>query len=109
MNQQTSLPTTGETPAEERLEVQKIREHFPEALIDVNTFRGDTRILVKRENIVDICRLMRDNPDLQYNFFGECLGVDYLDYREDYRFEVVYNLYSVMYARDGVLVGTNRR
>src|SRR5579862_2355899 len=75
---------------EERLEVQKIRERFPDAILDVNTFRGDTRILVRREMIIDICRLMRDDPDLQYNFFSECLGVDYLDRYEDHRYEVVY-------------------
>src|SRR5579871_2147913 len=97
-------------PAEsERLEVQKIRDHFPDALLDVNTFRGDTRIMVKREYIVPICRLMRDDPDLQYNFFSECLGVDYLDSREDYRFEVVYNLYSLPYAKDGIAYGHNHR
>ncbi len=93
----------------ERLEVRKIREQFPEALISVDLFRGDTRILVNREFIVDICRMMRDDPDLQYNFFSECLGVDYMDYREDYRFEVVYNLYSVQYKKDGLLVGKNHR
>ncbi len=94
---------------EERLEVQRIREKFPDAILDVNTFRGDTRILVKREYIVPICQLMRDDPDLQYNFFSECLGVDYLDYREDYRFEVVYNLYSVQYTRNGIQYGKNHR
>jgi NADH-quinone oxidoreductase subunit C len=93
----------------ERLEVQKIREKFPDAVLDVNTFRGDTRILVKREAIVEICTLMRDDPELQYNFFAECLGVDYLDYREDYRFEVVYNLYSLQYEQEGQQYGFNRR
>ncbi|HZO90273.1 MAG TPA: NADH-quinone oxidoreductase subunit C [Chthonomonadaceae bacterium] len=108
MTQQTAPPPAAE-PEAERLEVQKIREKFPDALLDVNTFRGDTRIMVKREYIVEICRLMRDDPDLQYNFFSECLGVDYLDYREDYRFEVVYNLYSVQYEKEGQTVGKNRR
>ncbi|HZO89746.1 MAG TPA: NADH-quinone oxidoreductase subunit C [Chthonomonadaceae bacterium] len=105
MTQQPSPPPTNE----ERLEVQKIREAFPDAILDVNTFRGDTRIMVRREHIVDICRLLRDDPDLQYNFFSECLGVDYLDYREDYRFEVVYNLYSLQYEKDGQVYGKNQR
>ncbi|HZT41474.1 MAG TPA: NADH-quinone oxidoreductase subunit C [Chthonomonadaceae bacterium] len=104
--------TTETVPApvtEELLEAQKIREQFPDALLSVETFRGDTRILVKREAIVDVCRLMRDDPDLQYNFFSECLGVDYLHSRQRYRFEVVYNLYSLVYEKDGVQVGKNRR
>lgn len=94
---------------EEIIEVRKIREHFPDAILSVNEFRGDTRIMVKREYIAEICLLFRDDPDLQFNFFSECLGVDYLDYREDYRFEVVYNLYSVRYKKGDDTYGTNRR
>lgn len=103
----TNEETTSEVT--ELLEVTKIREAFPDAIEEVNTFRGDTRITVKRELIVDICRLLRDDPDLQYNFFSECLGVDYLDTKPNHRFEVVYNLYSLPYTRNGASYGTNRR
>ena len=112
MAQTTTAPTdapTGSPATEERLEVQKIRAHFPDAILDVNLFRGDTRILVQRQHIVEICRLLRDDPELEYNFFVECLGVDYLDFRDDYRFEVVYNLYSLHYERNGKTVGHNQR
>jgi NADH-quinone oxidoreductase subunit C len=102
-----------ESPAasDERLEVTRIREAFPDAILEVNLFRGDTRILVKPEQIVEICRLMRDDPDLQYNFFSECLGVDYLDRFETHRYEVVYNLYSVAYDSigTGIQIGKNQR
>lgn len=98
---------TTEAPAE-RLEVLKIRERFPDAILEVSTFRGDTRITVRRELIVDILTLLRDDPDLQYNFFSECMGVDYLNPQtEEYilgkthRFEVVYNLYSLPDSRTG--------
>lgn len=98
----------------ERLEVTKIREQFPNAVLDVNTFRGDTRITVPREQIVEILTLMRDDPELYYNFFSECCGVDYLDPNEEelildrpHRFEVVYNLYSLQDPRSGK--GFNRR
>lgn len=94
---------------QERIEVTKIRETLPDALISANTFRGDTRIMIKGEYIVETCRLMRDDPDLQYNFFSECLGVDYLDKFDDHRYEVVYNLYSVAYQKDGVETGKNHR
>ena len=91
------------------LEVRKIEEHLPDALIGVYKFRGDTRIMVRREYIVDVCRLMRDDPELQFNFFGECLGVDYLEKFDDHRFEVVYNLSSIVYQKNGQTVGTGRR
>lgn len=97
-----------EPDASERIEVVRIREHFPGAIHEVNTFRGDTRITVARELIAPILQLLRDDPELQYNFFAECLGVDYLDPKtrkyilgKPHRFEVVYNLYSLKDARTG--------
>ena len=93
----------------EPLEVRKIEEQYPDAVLSVNVFRGDARISVRREFIVDVCRLMRDDAELQHNFFGECLGVDYLDKHDDYRYEVVYNLSSVVYEKDGKKFGTGRR
>jgi|SRR5580658_4914765 NADH-quinone oxidoreductase subunit C len=105
-----TIEATAAAPvSDERIEVAKIRAVFPDAILEVNTFRGDTRILVRREQIVDICRLMRDDPDLDYNFFSECLGVDYLDGLPDHRFEVVYNLYSLPYMYAGQTQGKNHR
>lgn len=110
MSSAAAIPEANATePATERIEVTKLREHFPDSVLDVQAFRGDTRIMVKRENIVEILTLLRDDPNLQYNFFSECLGVDYLDYRDDYRFEVVYNLYSLKYKKNGIEQGHNRR
>ena len=102
-------PTAASPTTEERLEVRKIRANYPDAILDVNLFRGDTRIMVQRQYIVDVLRLLRDDPDLQYNCFIECMGVDYLEFRDDYRFEVVYNLYSMQYKKGGKEYGYNTR
>jgi NADH-quinone oxidoreductase subunit C len=104
-----SEPATPETaPEVERREIACIRERFPDAIVEVNTFRGDTRITVRREDLIGVLTLLRDHPDLQYNFFSECMGVDYLDVRtgepilgKAWRFEVVYNLYSLPDPRSG--------
>ncbi|MGC8667716.1 MAG: NADH-quinone oxidoreductase subunit C [Chthonomonadales bacterium] len=104
----TVVTDHAEPGAAERIEVTRIRERFPGAVVEVNTFRGDTRITVVRELIVPILQLLRDDPDLQFNFFSECLGVDYLDPKtrryilgKPHRFEVVYNLYSLKDVRTG--------
>src|ERR1041385_1439487 len=88
--------------ASERLEAARIRDRFPDSIHEINEFRGDTRITVRKDLIVEILTLLRDDPDLQYNFFSECLCVDYLDPTTEelildkpHRFEVVYNLYSL--------------
>ena len=100
---------------EERIEISRIREEFPSAIVQVEEFRGDTRVTVKRESIVDVLTLLRDDADLKYNFFSECMGVDYLDPSDltlilgkTHRFEVVYNLYSFEYI-NGTQVGRNAR
>lgn len=105
MSQQTAEPKSEEM----RLEEQKIRAHFPSAVIDVELFRGDTRITIERNQIVDVCMFLRDDSELQYNFFSECMAVDYLDRKPSHRFEVVYNLYSLQYEKDGISCGKNRR
>jgi NADH-quinone oxidoreductase subunit C len=110
----TETPDVEAVP-DERIEVRKIRESFADAVLQVEHFRGDTRITVPRERIVDVLTLMRDDPELQFNFFSECLGVDYLDPNEEtlilgkkHRFEVVYNLYSFRYE-NGRQIGRNAR
>jgi NADH-quinone oxidoreductase subunit C len=108
------MTETGVEAPVERIEITKIRERFPDAIVEVNEFRGDTRITVRREQIVEILSLLRDDPDLHFNFFSECLGVDYLNVDDEsyilgkpHRFEVVYNLYSLHDARTGL--GRNQR
>ncbi|HFE52504.1 MAG TPA: NADH-quinone oxidoreductase subunit C, partial [Bacteroidetes bacterium] len=42
------------------------------------------------------CQLLRDDPDLLFNFLMDLTAVDYLNFGRKPRFEVVYNLYSLM-------------
>lgn len=82
----------------ERLEAIKIREAFGDDLTKVCDKLGETYLCVRRERIADVIQFLKDDPDLAYDYFVECLGVDYLTWTGerdvDGRFEVVYNLYS---------------
>ncbi|MFN3728774.1 MAG: NADH-quinone oxidoreductase subunit C [Fimbriimonadaceae bacterium] len=96
----------------ERLEVTKVRERYPEALLGVKEFRGETYLIVDRERIVDVIQFLRDDPDLKYTYFSECVGVDYSTWTHERdlpnRFEVVYNLMSLLhYSRIFVKVGVD--
>lgn len=96
----------------ERLEVVKVREKLPQAFIKSKEFREETFICVKREFIRDVIALLKNDPDLQYDYFSECLGVDYSTWEHerdlDERFEIVYNLMSLKHSsRIFVKIGVN--
>ena len=82
-----------------RLDVSKVQEAFPDDLIKVKEFVGETYLCVSRTSLPAVAQFLRDDPDLQYSYFCECVGVDYSrwDHERDLegRFEVVYNLMSL--------------
>ncbi len=98
--------------ATERLEVAKVREKLPNAFIKAKEFREDTWICVKRESIREVIQLLKDDPDLQYSYFSECVGADYSKWEHERdlseRFEVVYNLMSLKHnSRIFVKIGVD--
>jgi NADH-quinone oxidoreductase subunit C len=71
----------------------KLIERFADAVQEAVESHGELTLVVSRAQVVDICRFLKDEPDLQYNMLMDVAGVDYLG-REP-RFEVVYHLYSI--------------
>lgn len=86
----------------ERLEAALIRKAFPQSLLKVKEFRGETYLCVDRAKIVEIVQFLKDDLELAYDYFVECVGVDYSTWEHerdlDGRFEVVYNLFSTKHA-----------
>ncbi len=81
---------------QEALVLTKLKERFPESILEVTHFRGETTVFIRKEDIVRVCRFLKEDPDLQYNFLSDLCVVDRLG--QEPRFEVVYNLYSIPYA-----------
>lgn len=80
----------------EPLEIaEKIKEKFPLEVLDVTNFRDQVSVSVKRGRIIDICRYLCEDPEIQMDFLSDLCGVDYPE--RGFRFEVVYNLYSLKY------------
>ncbi len=73
--------------------VARLQEKLGEAVREVRTFRGERVVVLEREAIVEACRLLREDPDLQFNFLACLTAVD--DWPTEPRFTVVYRLYSV--------------
>lgn len=86
----------------ERLEAVRVRENFPDALLKVKEFRGETYLCIDRNHLVAIATFLRDDPELEFKYFVECVGVDYSKWTHERdltgRFEVIYNLYSLKHS-----------
>jgi NADH-quinone oxidoreductase subunit C len=72
--------------------VNLLQEKFPDELLEVVEFRGETTIVVKPGRLVDICRALRDDPETSFRYLSMIAGMDYLP--QSPRFGLVYNLYS---------------
>ncbi|GIV11444.1 MAG: hypothetical protein KatS3mg020_0935 [Fimbriimonadales bacterium] len=81
-----------------RIEYQKIAAQYPDAIEEVYEFRGDAWLYVKKERLLDVCRLLRDERELSYLYMSDITALDWLPHwkqgEKPKRFEVVYNLYS---------------
>ncbi len=61
----------------------------------VETFRGQTTVVLGREAIVTACRQLHDDPALGFDLLAALTAVDYWPHEP--RFSVVYQLYSLTY------------
>ncbi len=86
-----------ETTAE-KASVTALQKAFPKAVISVLEKAGDTFVCVETASIENVARYLKDNPAQQFDYFVECVGVDYSTWKHERdlqgRFEVVYNLFS---------------
>ncbi|MBZ0169886.1 NADH-quinone oxidoreductase [Candidatus Methylomirabilis lanthanidiphila] len=83
--------------AEENLTVSKLREQLPEAALSSRDFRNETTLLVRSGDLIRICRYLKEDPGLLYDFLSDLTAVDRLG--DHPRFEVVHHLYSLQYKR----------
>ena len=74
---------------------QKVKDRFPEDVIEVSDFRGDLAITVQRERIAEVCQFLMSPEGGAFTMVVDICGVDYLDMGREPRFEVVYHLNSL--------------
>lgn len=73
-----------------------IKSAFADRKLIATEFRGETTLVVTRDDLHEVLRHLRDDPKCDYNFLSDVIGVDYLNYPGEARgrFAVVYNLES---------------
>ena len=69
-----------------------MEEAFPEAIERVVSFRDESTVVIRKDDLIQIATFLRDEPDLAFDFLSMVCAVDYLPANP--RFEVVYHLYS---------------
>ena len=68
--------------------VEKLQAKFGASVLEVKEFRGETTVIVKKEEIVAICNCLKS--ECGFSFLTDLCGVDYLG--QNPRFMVVYHL-----------------
>lgn len=80
--------------------VEAVKGKFPDALLDVVTFRDETTLVIHPQQLVNVARYLRDTNGLIYNYLSDVSSVDYYpDYNRPGRFGVCYHLLSMLYNR----------
>ena len=77
----------------------RLQERFTGRIIPCDEYRGETTMVVPREDLLQIMTALRDEPSFAFEQMMDLCGVDYLGYGESTyagpRFGVVYHLLSV--------------
>lgn len=78
--------------------VDKLRDKFGDRIRIVPSAIDMDTVMVERENIVEVCRFLREHDELDYDLMRDVTCVDYI--HEEPRFEVVYHLYSIYHGHE---------
>ena len=73
---------------------EKLSREYSGKIKEIYTFRDDLHVVVKPQDLVEICRFLKTDSDLKFNFLSCITAADYLNLRPQ-RFEVVYVLFSI--------------
>lgn len=89
----TEEQSTAESEDQPIPAVARLEQLLPGVVEETIVHRGDTTIRVPRERIVEICAVLRDDEQTNFDYLVDVTAVDW-DLREP-RFDVVYHLFSI--------------
>jgi NADH-quinone oxidoreductase subunit C len=80
--------------AETSAQLDVIKERLGTAVLDVSRAQGDDVLLLRASGLRESFRILKEDPQLQFDFLSDLTAVDYWQKKEP-RFEVVYQLVSL--------------
>ena len=72
---------------------QKLKDNFGNVVFEINEFRDELTILFDKKNIVEVCRFLKNDDDLQFKLCEDVTAIDWARKKE--RFTVVYHIFSI--------------
>lgn len=72
---------------------QKLKEKFSNSEFEFSEFRDELSIKLNKENILSVCRFLKEDADLEFLLCEDITAVDWAK-RKD-RFTVVYHIFSL--------------
>ncbi len=75
-----------------------VQTRLQEKILESHTLRGEEIIFLSRQGMLETFRILKEDPQLDFNFLMDITAVDYLG-KKTPRFEVVYQMYSLSHNR----------
>ena len=76
-----------------------VESGYASEIVGAKRFREEDFIVVRKERIVDILTVLRDDPATRYDLVSDILGLDLLGFNREPRFEIIYSLYSLTHKK----------
>lgn len=73
--------------------VQRLKDKYPDSVLETSEFRGEYTVVLPKERLVEISLFLKDDPELQFIFLSDLTSLDLFD-KSPFRFEVNYHLLS---------------
>jgi len=72
--------------------IEKIKEKFSESVEEISDFRDDLSITIKKDQIVNLGKFLKEDSDLQFIMCKDVTAIDWATRKK--RFTTVYHIYS---------------
>jgi NADH-quinone oxidoreductase subunit C len=73
--------------------LEKIRNNLTEGVLSTHSNLGQDTVVIEASRLMELARLLRDDPELQFNYLMDITAVDH--WKAKPRFEVVYHFLSL--------------